>query len=333
MHIRQLEYFLYVANTLNITHAANRAHVSQPALSRQILLLEEELGTTLLARKARGVVLTAAGERLARRVRSLLANVDDIKSEMLSSAEKPVGTVRLAAASSLGHLLTAPVVARFAERYPDVSLEVRENVSMVVREYLTDDKADVAMLSDHGSFAGLSKTPLCHEKLVLIARPTLGLAISKPVSAKSLAAHKLILTPVPNGLRRAVDDMMLDFGRIVDPCVVADTNALMIDLVREGTGCTVLPYSGVCEMYEREAVSVAPIREGDWPWVIATSRNRALSTASRALIALIHETTHEVIASGRWLTASPATEQDPGATDATASKKPVPVFRRSRRGR
>lgn len=58
MDVRQLEYFVHVANTLNITHAAMRAHVSQPALSRQIRLLEQELGTKLFKRKARGVVLT-----------------------------------------------------------------------------------------------------------------------------------------------------------------------------------------------------------------------------------------------------------------------------------
>jgi LysR family transcriptional regulator, nitrogen assimilation regulatory protein len=311
MHFRQLEYFLYVANTLNITHAANRAHVSQPALSRQILLLEDELGTTLLARKARGVVLTTAGERLAHRVRSLLANVDEIKSEMLSSADTPVGAVRLAAANSLGYLLTAPVLARFAQRYPGVSLEVRENTSMVVREYVIDDRADVAMLSDHGSFAGLTKTLLCSERLVLIAPPEAGLKISTPVPARSLREHKLILTSVPNGLRRAVDDMMFRSGGIVDPSVVADTNALIIHLVREGAGYSVLPYSGVCEMLERKAVSAAPIREGNWPWVVASSRNRAISTASRALIDLIREVAREVIASGRWPTASLTIDQTP----------------------
>ena len=72
MDVRQLEYFMHVANTLNITHAAARAHVSQPALSRQIKLLEQELGTTLFQRNARGVALTVAGQRLVERARVLL---------------------------------------------------------------------------------------------------------------------------------------------------------------------------------------------------------------------------------------------------------------------
>src|ERR1039458_2927554 len=124
MDIAQLEYFLHVANTLNITHAATRAHVSQPALSRQIRLLEQELGTKLFKRKARGVVLTETGQRLADRTRVLLASANRIKMEIMSSADEPVGVVRLAASNSLSALLTTRVVARYRQTYPEVSVRV-----------------------------------------------------------------------------------------------------------------------------------------------------------------------------------------------------------------
>ncbi|MBL8583767.1 MAG: LysR family transcriptional regulator [Rhizobiaceae bacterium] len=313
MDVRQLEYFVHVANTLNITHAAMRAHVSQPALSRQIRLLEQELGTRLFKRKARGVVLTEAGQRLVDRTRVLLASVGRIKSEIMSAADEPVGIVRLAASNSLSAILTAPVVARFRKAYPQVSVHVTENTSMIVREAIVNDGADLALLSDRESFTTLSKMPLATENLLLIAPREAGLELSRPVSGKSLTGHNLILTPFPNGLRRAVDEILVRAGRVAEPKMEVDTNFLMTNLTRAGAGYCVLPYSGAHELLARGDVSAAPIRNGRWGWVIATSRERALSTAARKLIDMIQDHTRLLIESGAWKTAkldlAPATRR------------------------
>lgn len=303
MDVRQLEYFVHVANTLNITHAAMRAHVSQPALSRQIRLLEQELGTRLFKRKARGVVLTEAGQRLVDRTRVLLASVGRIKSEIMSAADEPVGIVRLAASNSLSAILTAPVVARFRDAYPQVSVHVTENTSMIVREAIVNDGADLALLSDRESFTTLTKTPLATESLLLIAPPDAGLELARPVSGKSLTGHNLILTPFPNGLRRAVDEVLVRAGRVAEPKMEVDTNFLMTNLTRAGAGYCVLPYSGVHELLTRGEVSAAPIRNVRWGWVIAVSRERALSTATKRLIEMIEDHVRKLVESGAWKTA------------------------------
>lgn len=304
MDVRQLEYFMHVANTLNITHAAMRAHVSQPALSRQIRLLEQELGTKLFKRKARGVVLTETGQRLVDRTRVLLSNVGRIKSEIMSSADEPVGTVRLAASNSLSGLLTSRVVARFRRTYPQVSVHVTENTSMIVRESIANDGADVALLSDRESFTTLTKMPLVTESLLLIAPLEVGLDLSRPVSAKSLTGHNLILTPFPNGLRRAVDEILVRAGRVAEPKLEVDTNSLMTSLTKYGTGYCVLPYSGVHELLVRKEVSAAPIRNVRWGWVIAVSRERAMSTATKKLVEMIAEEAQVLTRNGIWKTAT-----------------------------
>ena len=232
-----------------------RAHVSQPALSRQIRLLEQEFGTKLFKRKARGVVLTETGQRLVDRTRVLLASVGRIKSEIMSSADEPVGTVRLAASNSLSAMLTSRVVARYRRTYPEVSVHVTENTSMIVRETIVNDGADVALLSDRESFATLTKMPLATESLLLIAPLEVGLDLSRPVSAKSLTGHNLILTPFPNGLRRAVDEILVRAGNVSEPKLEVDTNSLMTSLTKYGTGYCVLPYSGVHELLQRKEVS------------------------------------------------------------------------------
>lgn len=304
MDVRQLEYFMFVANTLNITHAAMRAHVSQPALSRQMRLLEQELGTRLFKRKARGVVLTETGQRLVDRTRVLLSNVARIKSEIMSAADEPVGTVRLAASNSLSSLLTARVVARYRKTYPAVSIHVTENTSMMVREAIVSDGADVALLSNRESFTTLTKIPLATESLLLIAPREVGLDLSRPVSAKSLTGHNLILTPFPNGLRRAVDEILVKAGRVAEPKVEVDTNSLMTSLTKIGAGYCVLPYSGVHDLLQRKEVSAAPIRNARWGWVTAVSRERAMSTATKKLIEMISEEATFLISSSIWRTAT-----------------------------
>lgn len=304
MDVRQLEYFLHVANTLNITRAAMRAHVSQPALSRQIRLLELELGTRLFKRRARGVTLTETGQRLVDRTRVLLATLNQIKSEIVSSNDAPVGTVRLAASNSLSGLLTTSVVARYRRTYPQVSVHVTENTSMIVRELIANDNADVAILSDRESFISLTKTPLATESLLLIAPLDVGLQLDRPVSPKSLTGHNLILTPFPNGLRRAVDEILVRAGRTSVPKLEVDTNSLMTSLTKAGTGYCVLPYSGVHELLERDEVSAAPIRNARWGWVIAVSRDRAISAATRKMVEMIEGEAAELVRSGAWRTAS-----------------------------
>jgi LysR family transcriptional regulator, nitrogen assimilation regulatory protein len=303
MDLRQLEYFVHVANTLNITHAATRAHVSQPALSRQIRLLEQELGTKLFKRKARGVVLTESGQRLVDRTRVLLASVGRIKSEIMSAADEPVGTVRLAASNSLSSLLTARVVARYRRTYPQVSIRVSENTSMVIRQTIANDGADVALLSDRESFTSLTKIPLATESLLLIAPRNVGLELSRPVSARSLTGHNLILTPFPNGLRRAVEEILVRAGKVAEPKTEVDTNSLMTRLTQLGVGYCVLPYSGVHELLQNKQVSAAPIRNERWGWVTAVSRERAMSTATNKLIEMIADEARLVTEDGTWKTA------------------------------
>jgi LysR family nitrogen assimilation transcriptional regulator len=310
---------MYVANTLNITHAAMRAHVSQPALSRQIRLLEQELGTRLFKRKARGVVLTETGQRLVDRTRVLLSNVARMKSEIMSSADEPVGTVRLAASNSLSGLLTSRVVARYRRTYPQVSIHVTENTSMMVRESIANDGADVALLSDRESFTTLTKMPLVTESLLLIAPLEVGLDLSRPVSAKSLTGHNLILTPFPNGLRRAVDEILVRAGRVAEPKVEVDTNSLMTSLTKNGTGYCVLPYSGVHELLKRKEVSAAPIRNARWGWVTAVSRERAMATATKKLIEMIAQEATALTEDGTWRTAT--LDLDPKAQKITPWQK------------
>ena len=303
MKIRQLEYFMHVVNTLNITHAAEHANVSQPALSRQLQLLEDELGTRLLERRPRGVALTPAGLRLADHVRTLMQNVDLIKEDIIAAETIPTGTLRISSAYSLRGLLVADVVAEFHRRYPHVSLEIQEGTSVNVREALVTHRVDLALYSDHGASRGLDRQALCTEALVLLSPPDAGLSMDSPVAVSLLSELDLVLTPNPNGLRRVVDDVLLPHPKSRNPPVIVETNSIIMDLVSRGGLHSILPYSATYQAYLRGEISIAPIAGMSWPWVIATSRDRPHSAAMRVFMKLLAEATQRLVHARTWLTA------------------------------
>lgn len=303
MKIRQLEYFMHVVTTLNITHAAERANVSQPALSRQLQLLEDELGTRLMERRPRGVALTPAGQRLADHVRTLMQNVDLIKEDIIAAETIPTGSLRISSAYSLRGLLMADVVAEFHRLYPNVALEIREGTSVNVREELVTQRVDLAFYSDYGASRGLERQSLCTEALVLLSPPNAGLSIEQPVSAKMVSELDLVLTPNPNGLRRTVDEILQPRVAGTAPPVIVETNTIIMDLVSRGGLHSILPYSATHQAYRRGEICIAPISGMSWPWVTATSRDRPKTAAMRVFQKLVEEHTARLVAQKTWLTA------------------------------
>lgn len=303
MKIRQLEYFMHVVNTLNITHAAEHANVSQPALSRQLQLLEDELGTRLLERRPRGVALTPAGQRLADHVRTLMQNVDLIKEDIIAAETIPTGSLRISSAYSLRGLLIADVVAEFHRLYPHVALEIREGTSVNVREELVTQRVDLSFYSDQGASRGLERHTLCTEALVLLSSPGAGLSIDRPVPASLLNELDLVLTPTANGLRRTVDEMLQPRGTATAPPVIVETNTIIMDLVSRGGLHSILPYSAAHQAYRRGDISIAPIAGTSWPWVIATSRDRPKTAAMRVFQKLVVDHTEHLVTQKTWLTA------------------------------
>jgi len=301
--IRQLEYFMHVVNTLNITHAAERANVSQPALSRQVQLLEEELGTQLVDRRPRGVALTPSGQKLADHVRALMQNVELIKEDIIAAETRPAGSLRISSAYSLRGLLIADVAAEFHRLHPQVDLEIHEGVSINVREELVTRHVDLAIYSDHGASRGLNRQALCSEGLVLLSSAAAGLKMGSPVPSADLAGLDLVLTPSPNGLRRVVEDLLSPSGASPNPPVIVETNSIIIDLVSRGGLHSILPYSACHQAFMRGDISIAPITGATWPWVIATSRDRPRTAAMRVFSDLVISRARRLVKDELWATA------------------------------
>src|SRR6201986_3750487 len=147
MDLRQLRYFVAIAERGGFGAAASLLNVAQSALSRHVKQLEHEMGGALFERGARGVSVTESGKVLLARGRWLLGAVDDLKAEVRTENREPSGTVRLGAPSSLADILYAPLAKVFVERFPRVRLELSEGLTETMSDRLLRAELDLAIVT------------------------------------------------------------------------------------------------------------------------------------------------------------------------------------------
>jgi LysR family transcriptional regulator, nitrogen assimilation regulatory protein len=300
MDLRQLRYFVHAAQTQNLTHASGKAWISQSALSRQIKLLETELGVRLFERQARGLRLTEPGALLLHRAQALLNEADEVKRVVAASHQEPTGRLRIGAPTSLRSLVTAPFVARYHGLHSRVQMVLHEGTSTGMRNALADGALDVAIVSDQEALAPFAVWPLLSEPLVWVGPKQAQLRMDKPVAARSVLDHPLILTSSPNSLRSIVDEALAKQGLQAQARFEADSAAMSVSLIERGLGYTVLPFSGVHEALERGQVSASPLRGLRIQWVVARSRERAQTVAAERAVAMLAALCSEAVAQEAW---------------------------------
>ena len=168
MELKQLDYFLGVAESGSFSKAAIRLSVAQPILSRQIKLLESELGVELLYRNGRGVVVSEAGKVLETYARSVVGLVGKARSEIGSLKAEPKGRVAIAMPPSIGWMLTGPLVVRCREAFPGILLHVAEGFSGHVAEWLSTGRVDIGVVYQAPRLSTLQTEPLLSDELILL---------------------------------------------------------------------------------------------------------------------------------------------------------------------
>src|SRR5919197_3387703 len=167
MTLQQLVYFVAVSETRHFTQAAERAHVAQPSLSKQIHALESELGAPLFSRARGNVTLTSAGEALLPVAKRILSDVDIARLEVGELVGLRRGRVRLGATPSLCVGILAEVLRRFHDKYPGIRLVVQESGSRDLTRALIGGELDLALIivPPQGADTALTATPIFREHL------------------------------------------------------------------------------------------------------------------------------------------------------------------------
>lgn len=309
MNLRALANFLTVAEAGSLKSAADIVHIAQPALTRQIALLEQEFGAKLFLRHHRGVTLTEAGAQLRDHAERILAEVSRTRAAMSNALAKPTGMVSLGLPTALRRVLSSPLISAYHRAYPNVQMKVQEAFVHVIEELLQLRQIDVAILFGGArKLDGFDLTPLATEDIYLVGPRQAGLDPNRPVSIKRLAELPIILISRRNQLRIQTEKAMADYGLNFLPFLEVEGQPLTHDLVERGTGYTITPYCAVQSELESGELTGAPVRELTITWALAVNRARAHAPAVRELIALIHKAVDMRVREGSWraIASSPA---------------------------
>ena len=171
MDLRSLRYFVQIAELGSITRAAEQLEVAQPALSRQIQGIEDELGSQLLVRLPRGVRLTVAGRQFLDHCRRILRELDHAREELRDRSEVPSGRVILGLSPTVGPLLLPGVIERVRRQCPQITLKIVEWFSTQLYDALLTGRVDVAVMTNAPPSRALKLTPLISEPIVVLTVP------------------------------------------------------------------------------------------------------------------------------------------------------------------
>jgi len=294
MDLRQIRYFVAVAERGGFAAAASTLNVAQSALSRHVKELEHELGGALLERGSRGVSVTESGKVLLARGRWLLGAVDDIKAEVLTENREPSGTVRLGAPSSLADIFYAPLAKLLVKQFPRIQLELSEGLTEVMSDRLLRAEVDVAILTAPQDNDHLAYETLVVEHVFLIGPPRDPLLRSGRMTRKEF--NKLPAAVVP--LSRNPFPPGIPFS------VRVESSIPLKRIVAAGLGYGLLPFSGIHEEIAAGTLSAALM-----PWLraertLALPRGRPVSRATREVVAAVKEVCNSLIREGKILTVS-----------------------------
>ncbi|MEO7404936.1 MAG: LysR substrate-binding domain-containing protein [Burkholderiales bacterium] len=303
MNIRQLHYFLQIAELKSFTRAAAVLHIAQPALSRSIRGLEEELGVPLFLRSERGVALNEAGALLKDRAADLLAGFAQLRDEVAAQAKELSGELAFGMPPSMQEMVTQPLVRALRAEHPRLLLRLSEGISVALNEWMQTGKIDVAVVAANEPLAALAREPLLSEAMYLIGPPKAKLSLRRAVSLDRVAAEPLLVTLRPNSLRALVEDSLARAGHRLRPVLEANSTVVMVSMAAAGEGFTVLPYCAIHAAVRAKRVSAAPVDGLRVTWSLAYSHERRLSRAGAEWTRLLRHIAADAIERGEWKSA------------------------------
>lgn len=249
MELRSCRYFLEIADCGNITKAAQRLHITQPTLSRQMRELEEELGVQLFDRKSHSIRLTREGELLKKRAEDLVNLADRTVAE-LSGEEEPSGTITIGGSVFRSSRYLAYVISAFLKKYPDVRFVLPGGNYDTIREKIDDGIVDFGVFMEPVDIGKYGTITLPVTEVWGARVPADSPAAKKKRIRKEDLAGKTIITPVRGRLQSTILEWLGIDGQDHPVHIVCDQQPLTAALVKEGGGISLdidlgIPYEGL----------------------------------------------------------------------------------------
>jgi DNA-binding transcriptional LysR family regulator len=282
MELRQLEYFVAVAEEANFTRAAARVHISQSGVSAQVRALEKELGAELFDRSGRAARLTEAGREAMPWAKAALESVAGLRQtvDQVQGLVRGHLTIGMITGCEVGPLFAA--LADFHREYPAIELELAEDNSDQLVVGVRVSLYDIALVGLAGETPEhLASQVISRESLVALAPHDSEVAAMKEVTLLDLTAYPLVTLPEGTGIRTVFDEAFLSKGLIPDLALAASAPGAVADLAARGLGIAVLSESMASNYPELTAVPIAGI---EIPALLALVWRPRVSAALSALL-------------------------------------------------
>jgi DNA-binding transcriptional LysR family regulator len=245
MDLRQLEILQAIAETGSFTACGRKLHVSQSAISRQILLLEEELGEPLFLRVGRQVRMTPAAESLVQLGQRVFLDVRETVGAITDRTRELRGTLRLSGGMTVCLYVFPPLLKRLRRVHPQ--LDVRLTVATAGRsvQEIRGGRVDAGLLTLPVEESDLVTVPVLREELLLVTTPTHPLARRRKVAPRDLDGQPFVLFEVGSATRKVIDQFFAT--EKIEPTIVMDTENVEIikAMVKTGMGIGIVPYQSV----------------------------------------------------------------------------------------
>jgi len=259
MELSQLRTLICVAELGSLSKAGDRLRIAQPALSRQVRMLEAELGVALFSRHGRGMALTEQGRDVLKHASRIAAELDEIRASALDVDMPLSGQIAIGLPPTVAEIISVPLVAAFGKSHPNAVLRLVSAYTGYLLDWLHRGEIDLAVLYDPRAARSLRSRPLVLENLFLIGPVDAHFSTVRAIPFKELDGKRLLLPSLRHGLRTIVERCAVEAGISLDVVVEADSYATLKDLVRHGHGWTILPLASIHEDVVGRRLTAAPL--------------------------------------------------------------------------
>jgi LysR family nitrogen assimilation transcriptional regulator len=325
MDLRQLCYFVAIADCGSLMRASKRLNIAQPALSVHINNLEVEVGNKLLDRSNRGVELTSEGRHLYQRAKTLLNLYQETISSIRDSKKRPHGGVSVGIPSSLSKGLSVSLYRRLRDELPDVSVYLTDAGSTVLREWLVDGRVDFAILFSLPEDATFDAVPLGMERFCLVGRPEEGVP-QGAIPFSEIFDIPLVLSSSSTTERKILDDVAERHGRKFLLPIETESFPVTWEIIRSGEAKGLLPLSSVYREACRGEVSARLLVDPEIQGTLSLTHlaSSEMTPAKRAVREIVAQVGREHMeAAGAGLPEGNVTPILRGGTGATAAGRRV----------
>ena len=289
METSYLQAFVAIAETGSFSQAAQRLFLTQPAISKRLRQLEQQLGSRLLDRSGRRIHLTQSGRELLPRARQILKDLDALKQHIAELEGRAMGSLSMATSHHIGLHRLPPVLRAFREHYPQVSLDLHFMDSELACARVEQGELEMAVVTlPFRQREPLDYLPIWDDPLLLVCAPEHPLAQARSVSLEDLTRHPAVLPAHGTFTREAIEQALRSVreGLVID----LETNYLetIKMMVSVGLGWSILPRSMIDDSLRAPRLIGLNARRS---LGVVTHRRRSISRAVAAMIGLLHEQT------------------------------------------